>query len=134
MERRDFENWVERYVAAWRAPGTAALQGLFTPEATYSTAPYEPPFEGLERIAEMWERERQGPEEAFALRSRVVAVDGETGVIRLDVDYGEPVVQSYRDIWIVVLGADGRCRSFEEWPFWPPGSKGEWPTSAPPSG
>jgi len=27
--------------------------------------------------------------------------------------------QAYLDLWIVRLDADGRCRHFEEWPFWP---------------
>jgi hypothetical protein len=40
-------------------------------------------------------------------------------VVRLDVRYGEPVRQEYRDLWVLTFAADGRCRSFEEWPFWP---------------
>lgn len=47
------------------------------------------------------------------------AVDGDTAVVRVEVTYGEPRPGEYRDLWIVRLGADGRCREFEEWPFWP---------------
>jgi hypothetical protein len=37
----------------------------------------------------------------------------------VEVSYGDPVRQEYRDLWIVRFAGDGRCASFEEWPFWP---------------
>jgi hypothetical protein len=127
MERQDFADWVRRYEEAWREPGTQLLDGLFAPDAVYRASPYGEPFSGLEEIERMWERERDGHDEAFSMRARVIAADGRTGVVRAEVDYGEPVAQSYRDLWIIELREDGRARSFEEWPFWPPGSRGEWP-------
>ncbi len=127
MERRDFRDWVKRYEAAWREPGTQALSGLFATDATYRTAPYEDPFEGLDAIEAMWERERE-PGEVFTMGWELVAVEDRTGVVRVSVDYTSPARQGYRDLWVIELREDGRARSFEEWPFWPAGSKGEWPT------
>lgn len=127
MERRDFRDWIERYEAAWREPGTQELAGLFATDATYRTSPYEEAFEGLEAIEAMWEREREDSDETFSMRSSILAVEDSTGVVRVEVDYGDPVVQSYRDLWVIELREDGRARSFEEWPFWPEGSKGDWP-------
>lgn len=127
MEHRDFADWVERYEAAWRTPGTLVLAGLFVPDASYRTAPYEKPFEGLAEIELMWERGREAPDEDFVMETEIVVAEDHTSVIRVSVDYGEPLAQSYRELWIVVLREDGRCTSFEEWPFWPPGTKGEWP-------
>jgi hypothetical protein len=72
----------------------------------------------------MWEAERLGPDEDFTLKSEIVAVDGDTGVARIEVQYGPPRDQMYRDLWVIVIGADGRCTRFEEWPFWPPGTSG----------
>ena len=118
--------WLAAYELAWRSPGTERLAELFTPGATYTTAPYEPPVEGLAALARMWEAERAGPGEAFAMRAEVVAVDQAraTAVARVAVDYGDPVTQSYRDLWVMRFGPDGRCAAFEEWPFWPPGTPG----------
>ena len=82
-------------------------------------SPYEEPAIGLAEIGALWERERAGPDERFEMRHEVVAVDGDTAVIRVDVTYGEPRAAEYRDLWIVRLNPDGRCREFEEWPFWP---------------
>jgi hypothetical protein len=67
----------------------------------------------------MWEAERTGPDEAFELTSAVVAVDGDTAVVRVEVQYRNPTHQKYRDLWILQFAPDGRCRAFEEWPFWP---------------
>jgi hypothetical protein len=67
----------------------------------------------------MWEAEREGPDEVFTLESRILAMDGDTAVARARVLYGSPVRQEYTDLWVIEFDADGRCRSFEEWPFWP---------------
>ena len=127
MDRRALTAWVDAYERAWRTPGTDQLEQLFTPRATYSTAPFEPPFEGLAAIRDMWEREREGPDEVFTLESEVLAVEQDTGVVRVEVRYGEPPRQLYRDLWVVRLDDDGRCTAFEEWPFWPQGTAGTFP-------
>jgi ketosteroid isomerase-like protein len=111
--------WVSGYEKAWRTPGTGALEALFTPDATYSQGPYREPVVGLSGIAAMWEAERDGADEVFTMTSEVVAADGDTGVVRLLVRYGEPVRQEYKDLWVIRFAADGRCRAFEEWPFAP---------------
>jgi hypothetical protein len=124
VTRAELRRWIDAYECAWRTPGTDALAELFAHDATYSTGPFEEPHHGLEAIAAMWERERTGPDEEFTIASEPVAVEGDTGVARIEVRYGEPRPQLYRDLWIVTLDAEGRCTSFEEWPFWPPGSPG----------
>ena len=55
-----------------------------------------------------------------------MAVEGDTGVVRLEVRYGDPVHRVYRDLWIVRLDERGRCVTFEEWPFWPRGGDGDF--------
>jgi ketosteroid isomerase-like protein len=119
MDHAALSDWIERYETAWRTPGTDGLAGLFSPDATYRTAPYEPPFRGIDAIAELWEAEREGPDERFTLTYEIVAVEGDTGVARVEVRYGEPIDREYRDLWIVRLDAEGRCSVFEEWPFSP---------------
>ncbi len=124
IDRPRVEAWIARYVELWRAAGTERLGELFTDDARYSTGPYEKPRTGLEAIARMWDEERISHTESFEIETEIVAVDGDTAVIRVEVDYGEPRVQQYRDLWIARLDSDGRCTSFEEWPFWPPGTDG----------
>jgi ketosteroid isomerase-like protein len=118
-DRRAVQKWVEAYERAWRAPGTDQLPELFTIDATYLLSPYEEPIVGLDAIRQMWDEEREGPDETFTLSANVIAVDGDTAVVRAEVRYGQPVHQEYRDLWLLHLQADGRCSWFEEWAYWP---------------
>jgi uncharacterized protein (TIGR02246 family) len=118
MDRAAVEAWVARYERAWRTSGTEALADLFVADASYLPSPWEQPTKGLDALARFWEAEREGPEEEFTMSSDVVAVDGETAVVRVFVEYGAPR-SSWRDLWVLRFAGDGRCSSFEEWPFTP---------------
>lgn len=117
MDRKRVAGWMAAYEQAWRRPGTAALARIFTSDASYRQGPYREPVVGLPAIADMWENEREGPDEVFDMTGEVVAVDGDTAVARVQVRYGDPADQEYRDLWIMRFAGDGRCRRFEEWPF-----------------
>jgi len=118
-DRPGVQRWLAGYEAAWRAPGTDAVADLFTADAVYLQSPYEQPVTGLDAIRQMWEAEREGPDEVFTLATEIVAVDGPTAVVRAEVRYGDPAHQEYRDLWVIRLTDGGRCSWFEEWPYWP---------------
>jgi ketosteroid isomerase-like protein len=111
--------WVAAYEQAWRTAGTGALRDMFTEDASYRMSPYEEPAIGLGQIGELWERERQGHHEEFEMTHEIIAVEADTAVVRVEVQYGPPEGHQYRDLWVVRFAANGRCREFEEWPFWP---------------
>ena len=113
-------DWISAYEQAWRAPGTAALADIFSSDATYLQDPYDDPVAGLPAISQMWEQQRTGPDEVFDMTSDIVAVDGNTAVARVEVHYGAPLNQQWRDVWIMRFADDGRCDQFEEWPIAPP--------------
>jgi len=116
VDRTAVEHWVADYERLWRTPGTEMLPLLFAPGITYRPSPWAEPVEGLEALARFWEAERNGDEE-FTMSSEVVAVDGETAVVRVCVDYGAPRRTRWRDLWLLRFVPDGRCSAFEEWPF-----------------
>ena len=119
MQRDAVTRWIEGYERAWRSPGTGALAELFAPDATYRTAPFERPHVGLAAISVLWDAEREGPDEVFAMTSELVAVDDAAAVVRVEVFYGEEISRQYRDVWILRFNDAGLCTAFEEWPFWP---------------
>ena len=123
MDRGEVSAWLAAYERAWRAPGTSTLAGLFTDDAGYRQGPYLEPVKGLAAIAAMWEADREGPDEVFRMASEVITVDGDTAVARVEVWYGHPVREEYRDLWVMRFASDGRCAWFEEWPFWPEQSR-----------
>jgi ketosteroid isomerase-like protein len=119
VDRASVSRWLAAYERVWRTPGTTALAEIFTDDAVYSQGPYEQPRVGLAAIAAMWEEERQGADEPFRMTAEVVAVDGDTAVARVEVGYDDPQHHEYRDLWVLRFARDGRCRSYEEWPFAP---------------
>ncbi len=117
IDRAGVEAWIAAYQRAWRTAGTDSLAELFHEDASYRMSSYEDAARGLEAIGALWERERAGPDEKFEMSSEIVAVEGDTAVARIEVAYTSGA--EYRDLWIIRFGADGRCREFEEWPYWP---------------
>lgn len=111
--------WIAAYERAWRTAGVDRLAELFAGDATYRMSPYEEPARGLAEIGALWERERKGADEEFTMSDEVVAVEGDTAVVRVGVHYSGPEPLEYRDLWVIRFAPDGRCREFEEWPFWP---------------
>jgi ketosteroid isomerase-like protein len=117
IDRASVEAWIAGYERAWRTAGTGSLAELFREDASYRMSPYEDTARGLDAIGALWERERTGPGEEFELRAELVAVEGDTAVARIEVVYASGA--EYRDLWIIRFADDGRCREFEEWPYWP---------------
>ena len=118
MERGDVERWISEYEAAWRSPGTAALTTLFAPDVEYLPSPWDEPITGLSALAAFWDAERDGPDEPFTMRWRVIALEDATAVVRVEVEYEAPA-QSWRDLWVLTFDTGGRCTRYEEWPFAP---------------
>jgi ketosteroid isomerase-like protein len=118
MARDEVTRWVAAYEAAWRTPGTEPLAALFTDDASYRMSPYEEPVTGLPAIAELWEAERDGPDEAFSMAHEIVAVEGDRAVVLVEVHYEQPEGE-FRDLWVMRFAPDGRCAAFEEWPYAP---------------
>jgi hypothetical protein len=119
MDRTAVERWVADYERLWRTPGVEKLAELFGPDVSYRPSPWAPAVEGLAAIEEFWDRERASAAEGFTMASDVVAVDGDTAVVRVWVRYADPQSAQWRDLWVVRFGEDQRCVSFEEWPFAP---------------
>ncbi|HET8864035.1 MAG TPA: nuclear transport factor 2 family protein [Solirubrobacterales bacterium] len=117
IDRARVEAWITAYERAWRTAGVGLLTTLFTEDASYRMSPYREPARGIAEIGTLWERERVGPEEEFEMSWELVAVEGTTAVARIEVAYASGA--EYRDLWIIRFAADGRCREFEEWPYWP---------------
>ena len=119
VDRAAVERWVAGYERAWRTPGVEALAELFSPDVSYLPSPWADPIVGLPELGPWWDAGRDGADEPFTMTSEVVAVDGDTAVVRSAVDYRRDGPSRWRDLWILRFDADGRCVGFEEWPFAP---------------
>ena len=108
--------WVAGYEQAWRDGDLDAVERLFTDDARYRTSPYEESLVGHDAIKDFW---LDDEDEVFTADAWPVAVEGRAAVVRVDVQYGDPVEQEYRDIWLLRFADDGRVEDFEEWAYWP---------------
>ncbi|WP_369372689.1 nuclear transport factor 2 family protein [Promicromonospora sp. Populi] len=119
--RTTVETWVSDYERLWRTAGTAGLSDLFTADASYLPSPWASPIVGLPALTEFWEAERDGPDESFTMSSEVIAVDGSTAIVRVNVEYSGDDGSNgrWRDLWVLTFDDDERCAAFEEWPFAP---------------
>jgi ketosteroid isomerase-like protein len=116
VTRDEVLSWVSAYERAWRDGDLGAVESLFTEQATYRESPYEPSHVGHDDIRAFWLTDEG---KTFTVDAAVVAVEGDTAVVRLEVRYDDPVSQEYRDLWVVRFAEDGRVADFEEWAYWP---------------
>ena len=116
MDREQVMRWVAGYERAWREGDLGAVATLFTEDAHYRRSPYEKSEVGHAAIRAFWLADDGQP---FTMSADPVAVDGRHAVVRLEVRYGEPDHQEYRDLWVLRFAPDGRVEDFEEWAYWP---------------
>ena len=116
MDRDGVMRWVDGYERAWRDGDLDAVEELFSEDAHYRASPYEEAEVGLEAIRAFW---LDDGGEVFTMTAEPVAVDGQDAVVRVEVRYGEPLRQEYRDLWVLRFAEDGRVEDFEEWAYWP---------------
>lgn len=116
MNREDVMRWVASYERAWRDGDVDAVESLFSEHAAYRASPYEASEVGHGAIKAFW-LDDEG--ESFTMDAALIAMDGDNAVVRVEVRYGDPVRQEYRDLWVLRFAEDGRVADFEEWAYWP---------------
>jgi hypothetical protein len=107
--------WVGDYERVWRDGDIAGVTRLFTEDARYRISPYAESKVGHAEIQAFW----LDDDKTFTVTAEPVAIEGRDAVVRLEVKYGDPVTQEYRDLWVMRFAEDGRVQDFEEWAYWP---------------
>ena len=116
MDRDQVMRWVDGYVDRWRPEDPQGVERLFTEDARYRRSPYEKSEVGHDAMKASWLADAG---ETFSVKTAPVAIEGQTAVVRLEVNYSGPVQQEYRDLWVLKFADDGRVSDFEEWAYWP---------------
>ena len=116
MDRDGVLRWIAMYERAWREGDLAAVEQLFTVDSHYRTSPYDEAHIGHDAIKAFW---LDDADEVFTLQAEPVAIEDRQAVVRVEVHYGDPVRQEYRDLWVLRFADDGKVEDFEEWAYWP---------------
>ena len=117
MTHDDVQDWLDRYVEAWRTYDPAIIGDLFAVDATYRYQPYNPPIVGREAIVADWRQDQDDPDrweahyEPYAVEGdRAVAV-GESRYTNADGSLRD----LYYNLWTLQFDDEGRCTDFVEY-------------------
>jgi ketosteroid isomerase-like protein len=119
------DDWLRRYVAAWKTYDPDDIASLFADDATYRFHPYDDAVAGREAIVGAWLGEggegastRDDPGTYDAVYT-TLAVDGDVAVAVGTTTYmtepGGSVDRVFYNCFIMRFDDDGRCREFTEW-------------------
>lgn len=114
MDRARFQDWLDRYVAAWRSNDGATIGDLFSEDVVYSYRPYSEPVRGRAAVVADWLRNPDEPG-SWEAEYRAVAVDGDTAVSVGESRYPGDDGKAYSNVFIVRFDGEGRAREFSEW-------------------
>jgi ketosteroid isomerase-like protein len=117
MDKATFQDWLDRYLEAWRSNDRDAILPLFTADAEYRYHPWDEPLQGRDAIADSWLEEPDVPD-SWSAEYHALAVDGDvavaSGVSRYLTEDRSSVDRAYHNVFLCRFEADGRCREFTE--------------------
>jgi hypothetical protein len=103
--------WIDGYRRAWNSNDAADIGMLFTVDAEYFTAPYREPARGRQAVVDQWLLHKDEPGET-TFEWRPVVIASALAVVEATTRYPG---QTYSNLWLITLDADGQCRRFVEW-------------------
>jgi hypothetical protein len=104
-------DWISAYERAWSSNEPDDIRALFTEDALYYTAPFREPWKGHAEIVEGWLDRKDEPGDATFEWTPLVETP-EASIIVGTTAYAD---ETYSNLWVIRLAADGRCREFTEW-------------------
>jgi len=126
MDHETAQDWLDRYVEAWRSYDPDDISRLFSEDVAYRYHPYDEPIAGRDAVVASWLGEspsanastRDAPG-TYDAEYSPVAVDGDTVVATGTSQYREapdgPVVRTYENCFVMRFDGEGRCRDFTEY-------------------
>jgi SnoaL-like domain len=118
MTHDDVQQWLDRYVDAWRTHEAEPIADLFTADAIYGYRPWlgdDVTVRGRDRIVAAWLEETDPP--GWEARYEPYAVEGDravaVGTSRYPADGDEPE-RTFHNAFLLRFGPDGRCAEFRE--------------------
>jgi ketosteroid isomerase-like protein len=119
MDRTSVQNWLDRYVEAWRANDAELIKPLFTDDAVYSYRPYDDPertIRGNAAIVASW-LEEPDPPDSWEAKYEPYAVEGDravaVGFSRYLATDSAPE-KTYHNAYLLRFDPEGRCAEFHE--------------------
>jgi ketosteroid isomerase-like protein len=117
LDHAGFQDWLDRYVAAWKSYDPDAIGDLFSEDAEYRYHPQDEPVRGRDAIVAGWLEDPDDPG-TFDAHYEPLAIDGPTHVAigwsRYFNAAGE-LSDGYSNVYVCRFDDAGRCSSFTEY-------------------
>lgn len=118
MTHDDVQNWLDRYIAAWRTYDAIEIADLFGPDATYRFQPWgEDTAVGRDAIVASW-RDDQDEAGAWDAWYKPFAVEGDRAAVIGESRYTNSdgsLRDLYFNSWTLRFDGEGRCVEFVEY-------------------
>ena len=118
MTLEELDRWLGTYGRAWERKDVDAFVACFAADAVYQWGPWSEPLRGHDEIRTQTEQAVSQQEGVrFGHEPLAITPDGR-GIARWWVSMDVPAegtVEEDEGIFLVTLGADGRCTDFREW-------------------
>jgi ketosteroid isomerase-like protein len=113
VDRSTFQDWLDRYVGAWRSGDPNEIGALFSDDVVYTYRPFSEPVRGREAVVADWLRNPDEPG-SWDAEYRALAVDGNTAVSVGESRYPAEG-RTFSNVFVCHFDDAGRCREFSEW-------------------
>jgi hypothetical protein len=112
MTRDEVQQWLDRYVDAWRTYDADAIGALFSADASYAYHPYDEPLQGRAAIIESWLSEQDEPG-SWEAHYEATLLAGDRAIVTGETRYAEGRV--FSNLWELRFDAAGLCVEYVEW-------------------
>lgn len=117
LTHAQFQDWLDRYVAAWKSYDPQEIGALFAENAEYRYHPKDDPISGRDAIVASWLDGKDEPG-LYDAAYEPMAIDGESHVARGWSRYLNPdgsTRDEYWNVYLVTFDDNGRATAFTEW-------------------
>jgi hypothetical protein len=117
MDRQQFQDWLDRYVEAWKTYDPERIGALFSEDAEYRYAPEDEPVRGRAAIVADWLAERDDPGTYDARYEPLTSGDGyhfAHGTTSY-FDASRNLTDKYWNLYVCRFNEAGECTEFTEY-------------------
>lgn len=117
MDRQGFQDWLDRYVEAWKSYDPAEIGALFSADATYRFHPQDEPVLGRDNVVAVWLDNKDDPG-TYDAHYEPLAIDGEVHVAvgwSRYFDASGQLDNEYCNVYACRFNAAGECTEFIEY-------------------
>ena len=117
MDRNGFQDWLDRYVEAWKSYDPQQIGDLFSEDAEYRYHPQDEPLRGRAAIVENWTENKDDPG-TYDAKYEPAAIDGDTFVATGHSDYLDDqgkVRDQYMNVYFIKFNDAGEATEFTEY-------------------